>query len=358
MTASPNTSAPRRSAAYLAACVLALFAFGCDDGDGEDLDAGTDAGAVETDAGEADAGGEDMLELTPELCDDPSNLSRIDMSGGGGSPSYGTLNVATAMQLLSAPTEGPFYMVNLIHFRDRAVYADGRETNLTGEEANALYSPVEFLTAIGARPVFTADVSEVTTGEMGAWDQVAIVEYPCPLALFAMSAHPEFQARSIHKDAGVETSIVIVTNLRDSTLPPGFVIPDSPYPATADDPAFERVGVYRYREMAMYEPSAGEPARTGREAMDLFFEGSDEANERIGIVATARFDVQGVLIGDGREWDEVRIDYVPSRAGYDALQIDAAFTAVTYHQDAAVEDAYEMIAAPGISSIPGAPATE
>ena len=262
------------------------------------------------------------------------------------------------MRMLAAPTEGPFYMVNLIHFRDLAVYADGRDTDLTGEEANALYSPVDFLTAIGARVVFTADVGEVTAGAMGEWDQVAIVEYPCPLALFAMSADPEFQARSIHKDAGVETSIVIVTHLRDSTLPPGFVIPDSPYPATADDPAFEWVSVYRYRGMAVYQPSAGEPTRTGREAMDLYVGGSAEASERIGIVATARFDVQGVLIGDGREWDEVRIDYMPSRAGYDALQVDPAHAAVEHHRDAAVEDAYGMVTAPAFSSIPGAPVTE
>ena len=51
-------------------------------------------------------------------------------------------------------------MVNLIKYREWAVYADGRETDLTGREANALYNPVEFLSAIGARVVFSTEVDD------------------------------------------------------------------------------------------------------------------------------------------------------------------------------------------------------
>jgi len=35
--------------------------------------------------------------------------------------------------------EGPIYMLNLLKFKEKAEYADGRETNLTGIEAYALY---------------------------------------------------------------------------------------------------------------------------------------------------------------------------------------------------------------------------
>ena len=85
-------------------------------------------------------------------------------------------------------------MANLIRYRDKAVYADGRETDLSGREANALYAPIDFLAAIGARIVYASEALESD----GVWDDIAIVEYPCPLAFFAMSSEPEFKARALH----------------------------------------------------------------------------------------------------------------------------------------------------------------
>ena len=35
--------------------------------------------------------------------------------------------------------DGPIYMLNLLKFKDKAEYADGRETDLTGAQAFALY---------------------------------------------------------------------------------------------------------------------------------------------------------------------------------------------------------------------------
>lgn len=36
-------------------------------------------------------------------------------------------------------SQGPIYMLNLLKFKEKAEYADGRETDLTGAEAYALY---------------------------------------------------------------------------------------------------------------------------------------------------------------------------------------------------------------------------
>ena len=36
--------------------------------------------------------------------------------------------------------EGPIYMVNLLKFKEKAVYEDGRQTELSGQEAYALYA--------------------------------------------------------------------------------------------------------------------------------------------------------------------------------------------------------------------------
>ena len=310
-------------------------------------DMGADTGA---DMGAGDAGEAPPLELTPNLCDDPSNLALLMDALGSGGPSFGEVNPEQLQRMFQAPTEGPFYMVNLIRFREMALYPDGRPTDLTGREANALYSPTEFIAAIGARPVFVGEVDETVVGQAGFWHQVAIVEYPCPLALFAMSAHPEFQARSIHKEAGVEVSTVMVTHLR----PLGDVeTTETPFPSTAEDPAFELVQVIHHRDQALYAPGSNEPARTGLEAMAVYTATVSEANRRFGVTPKARLQVQGVFIGDGRVWDEVWIDLVPSRAAYDALSADPAVTAVLHHREAALEDAYGLTTFPMISAIPG-----
>ena len=48
--------------------------------------------------------------------------------------SYGEIDRDYAARLAAVPPEddGPVWMVNLMHYRERAVYADGRRTDLTG----------------------------------------------------------------------------------------------------------------------------------------------------------------------------------------------------------------------------------
>ena len=68
-------------------------------------------------------------------------------------------------------------MVNLVAFRDQAVYADGRETDLTGEEANNLYANTgaQLLMEGGMRPALVGQVGvDPDAPPVPAWDQVAI----------------------------------------------------------------------------------------------------------------------------------------------------------------------------------------
>jgi haloalkane dehalogenase len=302
---------------------------------------------LNSDSGESGA----PVELTPCLCEDPSSLALLGDLGGvvGGGPSYGDVNTEQIQRMLQSPTDGPFYMVNLIRFRDEAVYPDGRETELTGREANDLYNAGEFIEAIGGQPVFVGEVAGTTLGEEGKWDQVAIVEYPCPAAFFAMSAHPEFQETSIHKNAGVEESTVMVTYL-DPLEGNGDV--DSSTPGTGMGPSLATVQVFNYNEEAQYGDSANEPSRTGEEAMEYYADLTEEVGESLGISPTARLSVEGVFIGGGADWDEVWIDYVPSSTALAAYSTDPAVLAAQYHRDAAIEDAYGMVVGTGLSNFP------
>ena len=102
--------------------------------------------------------------------------------------------------------EGPIYMVNLLKFKPRAEYADGRETSLSGEEAYGLYSAgvVELLAKVGGGLVFGADVERLMLGEVeDLWDKVAIAMYPSRAAMFEMMQLPEMQAIGEHRAAGL-----------------------------------------------------------------------------------------------------------------------------------------------------------
>ncbi|MEM9728145.1 MAG: hypothetical protein AAF997_06135 [Myxococcota bacterium] len=258
-------------------------------------------------------------------------------------PSFGTRNDDLARQMYETPPEedGPFWMVNLIQYRDQAVYADGRETDLTGREADALYTPIEFLEAIGAEVAFTAEVDENLVSLDGQeWDEVAIVRYPSRAKFFEMVLDEEFQERSIHKDAGVERSQVIVTQLQEPmTFPQPDVIPN---PSTPTDPPVAVTHLLAYRDIAEYPADINEPERTGEEAVTLYRTAASPVTLEQGGGPVARFEVVGVYIGDGREWDEFRINAFPSRAAFQAVLDDPDRQAAQFHREAAIEDTYAL----------------
>ncbi len=150
----------------------------------------------------------------------------------------------------------------------------------------------------------------------------------------------------------------MVTHLEPSQLPDGFVPPESPYPATEDDPDFQLIHVKDYHEIAQYEDGAGEPERSGAEAWEIYSAGGAEASTAIGVLPTARFTVQGVLAGDDRSWDAIDINYMPSRAGFQALLDDETRQQGRYHRHAALADNYSLITYPALNTIPGAPDVE
>lgn len=64
--------------------------------------------------------------------------------------------------------DGPIYMLNLLKFKEKAEYADGRETDLTGEQAYAIYSEAvsKLLVEFGGAPMFGASVERLMLGQV------------------------------------------------------------------------------------------------------------------------------------------------------------------------------------------------
>lgn len=120
----------------------------------------------------------------------------------------------TDPQMREAGPEGPIVMVNLLKFKEKAEYEDGRETDLSGREAYLLYarSVSKLITEFGGRVLFVGDVTYLMLGKVeDLWDEVALAEYPNRGALVAMASSEAFQQIAVHRKAGLEGQLNIET---------------------------------------------------------------------------------------------------------------------------------------------------
>lgn len=108
----------------------------------------------------------------------------------------------------------PIYMVNLLKFREKAEYADGRQTSLTGREAYDIYAAEvsELLQEFGGAAIFAAEVERLMLGEVEElWDEVAIAMYPSRQAMMQMMMSPKMQEIGVHRAAGLAGQLNIET---------------------------------------------------------------------------------------------------------------------------------------------------
>jgi uncharacterized protein (DUF1330 family) len=108
----------------------------------------------------------------------------------------------------------PIYMLNLLKFRDKAVYADGRVTDLTGQEAYALYgrAMTKLVAAAGGKLMFSAKVRGLLIGELDEqWDSVGIMMYSSFKAMSAITSSPDYAEIHVHRDAGLAGQVLIET---------------------------------------------------------------------------------------------------------------------------------------------------
>lgn len=116
---------------------------------------------------------------------------------------------------MQAPVaEGPIVMVNLLKFRDRAKYQDGRATTLSGREAYMIYGREvpRLVTKHGGKIIYVGDVRFMMLGRAEPlWDEVALAQYPSRRALLEMSMSPEWLEIAVHRTAGLEGQLNIET---------------------------------------------------------------------------------------------------------------------------------------------------
>ncbi len=101
-------------------------------------------------------------------------------------------------------------MLNLVRFRERAAYPDGREA--TGAEAYRAYAAesAPVFARVGGRQYWIGRFELTLIGPSDErWDAVFIAEYPSGEAFAAMLRDPEYRQAVVHRQAAVETSRLI-----------------------------------------------------------------------------------------------------------------------------------------------------
>ncbi len=253
-------------------------------------------------------------------------------------PGYGQIDRDYAIKLATTPADedGPVWMVNLMRYKERAEYTDGRETTLSGREADEEYTPIGPLTAVGAEIVFVADVEDQLIGEEPKWDRIAVVRYATRASFIAMQERDDFQKAHEHKEAGMDQTIVI------GGQPLGFPVAeqrvdwaDVPHPPSDEDGAYTMLHVIRFHE--------ADGATVTPDHMESYQEVADSVAVPNGVRIDGWFSAEGTIIGDGRSWHQVRFNTFPSRRAFTEVALDPARTrAHSEHRDTAIADTYAL----------------
>ena len=192
---------------------------------------------------------------------------------------FGSIDVETAVRWmqLSPEDDGAVWMLNLMKYKPLADYGDEGGPPITGKEADDVYAPTAVLADLGATVPLFGDVTRQVADDI-AWERIGIVRYPSRASFFEMQERDDFKKQYVHKKAGMETTIV----------------------------------------MGCVPLTVGEESDTGDGPLVMrvrrFAEGVAPGPDPDGVVPVAHFAVDGVILGDGRRWDDVRFDRVADGA--------------------------------------------
>lgn len=121
----------------------------------------------------------------------------------------------TGEQLSEAVAKGvntPIVMLNLLKFKDKSAYKDGRPDDASGRDAYNRYGTamLKFVTENGGRILFSGEIKSLVIGGVEEmWDMVALVEYPSSEAFTKIAMAPEVAKIGVHREAGLAGQLLI-----------------------------------------------------------------------------------------------------------------------------------------------------
>ncbi len=139
-------------------------------------------------------------------------LRQLGARGAGGiNPEESQL-----VALIEAGHRGPLQFVNLLAFRERAIYPAGHElagAGLSGADAYGRYGEIalEQVSRRGGKLVLYNDVRQVLIGQTRPWDQILVIEFPGTDAFVDMIRDRDYNASLVHRDAGLAEVVILIT---------------------------------------------------------------------------------------------------------------------------------------------------
>jgi len=200
-------------------------------------------------------------------------------------PRYGLIDRDYGTRLRSVAADGPIYMLNLTRYLPEVEYLRMSGLAVNSEEPDGRYAPLGVLASIGATLCFVADV----VASPGDWHRVAVVGYKSRRSFIEMAQRQDFRDWHHNKSAGIEQAIVL------GTLPADHL---------PDQSSTSRILLEAWNGQAPAPVAGG---------------------------AATEFDVEGTLVGDGRQWSGVRYTAIepgtplplePTTSAYQALLLE------------------------------------
>jgi uncharacterized protein (DUF1330 family) len=125
--------------------------------------------------------------------------------------------------LEGAGDDAPVVMVNLLRYRERALYPDGFAAEpCSGREAYGRYGAVavQRIASVGGRLIWLGSAQATVIGpDAERWDNVVLVEYPSRKKFIEMVSQPEYLAAAPHRTAALEDSRLIATSPGANPVP-------------------------------------------------------------------------------------------------------------------------------------------
>lgn len=182
-------------------------------------------------------------------------------------PRYGLIDADYVTRLRQAAdrADGPIYMLGLTRLLP-GTDTSPRGLPAVGRDVVTDYAPIPLLASVGAALCLAASVVASSPG----WDRVGVIGYPSRRSFLELSYQHEFRTWHARKEESMEHTTVL------ATLPTGAL-----------------------------------PVADGQRLLLEVWNGPEPAPLVPG-PATA-FDVEGTVIGDGRQWSGVR--YTPIELG-------------------------------------------
>jgi uncharacterized protein (DUF1330 family) len=122
------------------------------------------------------------------------------------------------------PRDEPIMMLNLLRFRDKAAYDDGRAA--TGTEAYTAYSrdSASVFQRVGGEIIWRGKPEVMLIGPKDKqWDLIFIARYPSAVAFLEMVTDPKYREAVKHRQAAVLDSRLIRTTEIEAGQ--GFAMP-------------------------------------------------------------------------------------------------------------------------------------